>query len=267
MVGNHDIGFGNGIQEHTVERFQTEYGPTSYIFKTTRYSIIVIDTVSLSATKDLASKKKALDVLRQALPPHPRILFTHVPLYRPDNTFCGQDRQHASPIQQGRGYQYQNLVDQRLSSKLLEHIKPVAVFSGDDHDYCAVWHTLPNSQDQVIEVSVPTFSMAQGLLYPGAMLLDLSPSSTGEDFLATKLCWLPNQIAIFMGYAFLAICSLIVLAAIHIIRSRRQQSFYSKELLTPFNVKRKPKETRFVKDVVDVVTVGVAMYIFCIIFL
>lgn len=188
MVGNHDIGFGNGIQEHVLDRFQAEYGPTSYIFKTSHYSIIVIDTVSLSATKDLASKRQALDVLKQPLPPHPRIMFTHVPLYRPDNTFCGQDRQHASPIRQGRGYQYQNLVDQRLSSQLLEHIKPVAVFSGDDHDYCAVWHRLSNGRDQVIEVSVPTFSMAQGLLYPGVMLLDLSPSSTGEDYLATKLC-------------------------------------------------------------------------------
>lgn len=70
-----------------------------------------------------------------------------------------------------------------------------------------------------------------------------------------------------MGYAYLAVCSIIALAAVHLIRHRRQQSLHGKELPTPYNVRRRSKDNGFVKDVIDVATVGIAVYIFCILFL
>ncbi|KAI8393285.1 Metallo-dependent phosphatase-like protein, partial [Radiomyces spectabilis] len=172
MVGNHDIGFGNGIRPDVKRRFISAFGPTSYFVNMTNYVLVVIDTVSLSSS-DPNVYQDALDVMTSSLPPLPRILMTHVPLYRPEGTYCGPDRWQSRPggIRDGQGYQYQNLLSPELSKQLLDHINPKAIFSGDDHDYCAVTH-----RPGVTEYTVPTFSMAQGLRYPGVMLLDLSSS-------------------------------------------------------------------------------------------
>ncbi|KAI9010848.1 Metallo-dependent phosphatase-like protein, partial [Phycomyces nitens] len=198
MAGNHDIGFGDGVKTSIQERFETVFGPPSYSLPTnTTYSIVVLDTISLSSS-DPAVRQKALDVLYGPLPPSPRVLMSHVPLYRPDTTWCGpyRGRQDPGTIRQGRGYQYQNLLTEELSREILERVQPIAVFSGDDHDYCEVTHTYRYGTDalEVVEMSVPTFSMAQGVPSPGVMLLDLSLG------VGVKLCWLPDQISVFIGY-------------------------------------------------------------------
>lgn len=303
MAGNHDLGFGDGIQTHVMERFQGEYGPTSYTLSTgTPYSIVVVDTVSLSSSHtDLATKRQAWDVIERHLPPQPRILMTHVPLYRPPGTSCGPDRQGRSrEIRQGRGYQYQNLVNAELSRQLLDRINPVVVFSGDDHDYCLVKHG--NDKDEEIpEISVPTFSMAQGVHYPGVILLDLSitpPTTTASDTqqeedtttttaaLATKLCWLPDQIAIFIGYGCLLGLSLASLMAVHTYRwsvHRSRRAFGTNDVVgdDPVILPRPAVFTRaanarssslakrqlysFFKDVADVASIGILAYIICLI--
>lgn len=298
MAGNHDLGFGDGIQTHVMERFQREYGPTSYTLSTgTPYSIVVVDTVSLSATHtDLATKRQAWDVLERHLPPQPRILMTHVPLYRPPGTSCGPDRQGRSrEIHQGRGYQYQNLVNADLSRQLLDRINPVIVFSGDDHDYCLVKHN--KDDEEIPEISVPTFSMAQGVHYPGVILLDLSITSdhkqqeekdTTTAALATKLCWLPDQIAIFIGYGCLLALSLTSLMVVHIYRwsmHRSRRAFGTNDVANgvddPVILPRPVAFTRasnarscslakrqlysFFKDVADVASVGIIAYILCLI--
>ncbi|KAI7886798.1 Metallo-dependent phosphatase [Lichtheimia hyalospora FSU 10163] len=290
MAGNHDLGFGDGIQTHVMERFQGEYGPTSYTLSTgTPYSIVVVDTVSLSATHtDLATKRQAWDVLERHLPPHPRILMTHVPLYRPPGTSCGPDRQSRSrEIRQGRGYQYQNLVNPELSRQLLDRVNPVVVFSGDDHDYCLVKH---DKDEEIPEISVPTFSMAQGMHYPGVILLDLSITPDSKDTttaaLATKLCWLPDQIAIFIGYGCLCALSIASLMAVHIYRwnvHRSRRAFGTNDVGTngddPVILPRPAVFTRatarsslakrqvhsFFKDVADVASIGILAYIVCLI--
>ncbi|OAD76516.1 hypothetical protein PHYBLDRAFT_180113 [Phycomyces blakesleeanus NRRL 1555(-)] len=264
MAGNHDIGFGNGVTTFLQERFESVFGPPSYGLTTnTPYSIVVLDTVSLSSS-DPAVRQKALDVLYGPLPPSPRILMSHVPLYRPDTEWCGpyRGRQNPGTIRQGRGYQYQNLLTEELSRQILERVQPIAVFSGDDHDYCEVTHTYKygagygynadnvndnynentsnNGGDgegdgeknnginsgasrnsgtraaasnydilEVVEMSVPTFNMAQGVISPGVMLLDLSSG------IGVKLCWLPDQISLFIGYGCLAGLSIGVLAIVH----------------------------------------------------
>ncbi|KAI9495609.1 Metallo-dependent phosphatase-like protein [Zychaea mexicana] len=302
MAGNHDIGFGNGIKKNILERFENEFGPTSYTFNISEYSIVVLDTVSLSATNDdLPSKQSALDLLDRHLPPHPRILFTHVPLYRPPTASCGPDRQqYKKGIRQGRGYQYQNLVGERLSQQILERVNPVAVFSGDDHDYCVVNHRYNSQQfTETLEMTIPTFSMAQGLKYPGVVLLDLTPTKhqkadstqqqeeggggePGQDYFATKLCWLPDQIAIFIGYACLLVVSVSGLALMHLsrwLRLRKQRGFgksYDEDatptLPAPSVMAPRPSPIRrtlsmLAKDISDVASVGVLTYLACIMLL
>lgn len=206
MAGNHDVGFGNGVNYEIQQRFQSYFGNSSYIIETEFYSFIVIDTVSLSSD-DSRVRQDALNVV---LSEHTkkRILLTHVPLYRDSSISCGPNRQKQNTIIKNQyGYQYQNLVSYELSNLLLDKIQPVAIFSADDHDYCKVFH----KDNKILEITVPTFSMAQGMQYPGLVILDISNPHT----LSSELCWLPDQIGLFVRYGYLLALTLVILIFHH----------------------------------------------------
>ncbi|KAI8985117.1 Metallo-dependent phosphatase-like protein [Pilobolus umbonatus] len=230
MAGNHDIGFGDGIRPEIVDRFQEYFGPTSYIVNTqSGYSFIVLDTVSMSSS-DPIIQKHGFDILNTVLPENPRILLTHVPLYRPPNTQCGSLRQHPNVIVNNKGYQYQNMISPDLSTLILDAIKPIAVYSGDDHDYCRVYH----GSNRTIETTVPTFSMSQGLKYPGLVFLDVS-----EQPFKSKLCLLPDEVSLLFIYGYIFIFSLFILIVAHIILGMKSRRNYfqlsSEELGKPVN--------------------------------
>lgn len=61
----------------------------------------------------------------------PRILFSHVPLWRPSGTGCGKEREskrNKGGIEQGRGKGYQNLIGEEETKWLLDRVRPEAVF-------------------------------------------------------------------------------------------------------------------------------------------
>ncbi|KAI7904886.1 Metallo-dependent phosphatase-like protein [Cokeromyces recurvatus] len=209
MVGNHDIGFGNGIKEHSLDRFKSYFGSTSYTFNKFGYTFVILDTVSLNS--DIPSIQSdafnLLSTLSNTTKTLPRILLTHVPLYRSPHQSCGPHRQNpVNTIREGAGYQYQNLLTESLSNYILTSVQPIIVFSGDDHDYCKVIHQYEE------QVTVPTFSMSQGLPYPGVVIVDI----TDRGELITHLCWLPNQINIFINYLYMSILTLLGLFLWHI---------------------------------------------------
>lgn len=278
MVGNHDIGFGNGAQLRLRERFERYFGNASYILETNYgYSFVIIDTVSLSSDNP-EIREAALNVLEGPLPNAPRILMTHVPLYRSADVSCGPNRQKLnSIITDSYGYQYQNLISKELSDYILNKVKPIAVFSGDDHDYCKVTHEYSAEDKPATEITVPTFSMAQGVQYPGVIMLDLSNKNT----LKSELCWLPSQIDIFIRYGYLFGFTLAVLIIYHIIQytsSRKRGGAYShlsKEEMgvsiatntgsnsnNPLTLKRCIYS--YVNSIKDVAIVGFITYITCI---
>ncbi|GAA5849397.1 hypothetical protein JCM3766R1_006067 [Sporobolomyces carnicolor] len=136
----------------------------------------------------------------------PRILFTHVPLFRPAGTTCGTDREHssggASEIRDEFGRGYQNLVGKAETEWLLDQVQPVKVFSGDDHDYCFVRHDREEgSRLNTTETTVKSFSMAMGVSYPGYTILTLYPPSStngeGPTF-GEQSCLLPSQLGIYL---------------------------------------------------------------------
>ncbi|RDX40898.1 hypothetical protein OH76DRAFT_1423437 [Lentinus brumalis] len=147
------------------------------------------------------------------------ILFTHVPLSRPEGASCGPLRERGT-LRQGRGLRYQNLLSPQASQFLLQTIRPAIVFSGDDHDYCEYVHTVhptntkrPSPPASVPEVTVKS-SMAMGVRRPGYQLLSLIPPHTAYDgqSLAHRPCLLPDQLDIYLSvYIPLFELSLIVL--------------------------------------------------------
>ena len=59
----------------------------------------------------------------------PRVLLSHIPLYRRNGTPCGPGRESSRPIQQGEGHNYQNLLDKPTSDWLLKTLAPTIVYS------------------------------------------------------------------------------------------------------------------------------------------
>lgn len=258
MAGNHDIGFGNGVKLDVRKRFESYFGNTSYVLETDLgYSFVIIDTVSLSSD-DPNIRNSVINILEGELPDTKRILMTHVPLYRDSSLSCGPNRQKQDTVIKNEyGYQYQNLVSFELSNYILEKVKPVAIFSGDDHDYCKVTHS------SITEITIPTFSMAQGVKYPGVVLLDLS----NQDIITTELCWLPDQISIFINYGYLFSFTIIVLIFYHSLQSRKKKNFHlsKEEMGLPTTIiYTRPSFFNLVKEIA---LIGLPTYILCILLL
>lgn len=184
----------------------------------------------------------------QGAPGLPTILLTHVPLYREPGTPCGPMREHWPPakpskgqtapvnpdhrnaISVSKGYQYQNVLSETDSIRLISSIGDVvSVFSGDDHDYCEIVH--PANKNNAREITVKSMSWAMGVRRPGFLMLSLwnpidstgapigthggghgaSTPHSGGTTMESHLCLLPDQLGIFIRYLTLLVLSLAAL--------------------------------------------------------
>jgi ethanolamine phosphate phosphodiesterase len=57
----------------------------------------------------------------------PTVLFTHIPLSRPDGTDCGPLREKGT-IHRGAGFGYENTFSEEASNFLLQNIRPSIIF-------------------------------------------------------------------------------------------------------------------------------------------
>jgi ethanolamine phosphate phosphodiesterase len=161
LPGNHDIGVSDTVSPKALSRFKKHFGDPSSEFQAGDFTLILLDTVSLSAESTPSISRppqKFLDSIRSHDPSESRILLTHIPLYRPEGTSCGPLRESKQSIHVSKGYQYQNVLTPDLSKKVVDIIRPLAVFSGDDHDYCFVQHSFGGMK--IPEHTVKSFSWA-----------------------------------------------------------------------------------------------------------
>ncbi|KAI1326955.1 hypothetical protein F5Y16DRAFT_216938 [Xylariaceae sp. FL0255] len=197
-----------------------------------QHKVEELDQADFSNLPTLEQGQKSADL--------PTILLSHVPLYRDPGIPCGPNREHwpptkppkgqASPvvpdhrnaISVSAGYQYQNVLSEDDSVKLVKSIGNVIhAFSGDDHDYCELVHS--PSKESIREITVKSLSMAMGVPTPGFQMVSLyNPidSSTGNSLqgspaqtLQTHLCLLPNQISTYITYTVMGIVTVLILIA------------------------------------------------------
>ena len=74
---------------------------------------------------DIIANVPAEFVIEQHL--EPVILFSHIPLYRPDGKNCGPLRERGT-IRPGAGEGYQNTLEKHSTALLLDVLNPVAIF-------------------------------------------------------------------------------------------------------------------------------------------
>lgn len=201
LPGNHDIGFQN-ISVATRERFAAHFGNSNDMYVLGNHTFLQIDTISYShEDPDVHEESRDyVDALKYALDPQlPRILLTHVPLFRdPALETCGPGRESQKLFPLVRGIQYQTVIEHWVSDKILRELKPFLVFSGDDHDYCDMVHIdyEDTSKSLAREITCKSPSMTSGIRYPAYQLLSLNnpdPASSGsQKTFETKLCYLPS---------------------------------------------------------------------------
>ncbi|KAJ2716495.1 hypothetical protein H4R19_000610 [Coemansia spiralis] len=220
MAGNHDIGIGNTVVEPALERFRWFVGPTNQVFEAGGHQIILLDTLTLESDRPHMSNSsrqlvERLERERTIGIRKPRVLFSHVPLWRPPGTPCGPLRQSRRELADGRGYQFRNLLFQNTTRWLLDAIEPDVVFSGDDHDTCIVEHTVSATGQRVAEHTVGAFGWACGVPIPSYALLTLRPPTAGSSSASFDVqhCFLPNQLGIYKCYAAAFLVSLLLVAA------------------------------------------------------
>ncbi|KAG0550814.1 hypothetical protein BDA96_01G370000 [Sorghum bicolor] len=221
LSGNHDIGYSafHSVHPEVLSRYEKEFGSRNYQFSAGKVDFVVVDAQTLDAgakkSKERSSSWEFIKTLSPGNASNPKVLLTHIPLYRPDNSPCGPHR--SSPIINQRvsyaaldqGITYQNYLTKETSDLLLSLLKPVLVLSGHDHDQCTVVHSTPFGP--VTEHTLGTISWQQGNLYPSFMLLSAGPkvsqnSTDPEHEVVTNLCFLPKQTHIYVWY----ICQFVV---------------------------------------------------------
>ncbi|EJF65103.1 Metallo-dependent phosphatase [Dichomitus squalens LYAD-421 SS1] len=251
LPGNHDIGLGASspryqFSDHALERYVTHFGALNQRIILANHTVYMIDAPGL-VDEELARVSAGMSYSQwaearpdrtvaylqsaaqsvSADPDQPTLLFTHVPLFRPEHADCGPLRERGT-IRQGRGLGYQNLLTEQASRLALQSLRPAIIFSGDDHDYCEHVHTVPVTDTKrpspplsVPEITVKSFSMAMGVRHPGYQLLSLVPPSTvgTSPSFAHQPCLLPDQLGIYLNaYLPLLSLTLIVLFAANVRR-------------------------------------------------
>ena len=268
----HRIQYQTGFSRNALKRYTTHFGPLNDKFTLANHTVVLFDAPGF-VREDYEREGKAkpfnewkpkighsFEFLRkihdgivyfQGLAPCPRlthcvvndpdplVLFTHIPLYRPDGKRCGPLREKGT-IRPGVGFGYQNTLGKQATFYLLDQIRPIAVFrcvllfeflikaknftSGDDHDYCEHIHQAIISQP-VREVTVKSLSMAMNVRRPAFQLLSLFPASYWDDLHPTYAdipCLLPDQLGIYLNvYIPCFLLSLVIVICVAVTRTRR----------------------------------------------
>lgn len=268
LPGNHDIGYGNTIVYHALQRFSSYFGDPSSTVEIGNHTIVLLDTISMMNTDNSTIYEKPYTFINDLIKrpnfyqDRPRILMTHVPLFRDPKHPCGRQRESKKPLPYTKGKQYQTQVTPEGSQTILSALRPDAVFSGDDHDACYVLHNYTIAQDALpgkeapppivasaAEYTAKSISMAMGIGHPGIQLLSLyydltaakateETSSKSIPSFATSICYMPNPFKAFIIYfAFAFLSAVIVLAfnfmpevfppIVHILLSRNKVVYSS----------------------------------------
>ncbi|KAI0633369.1 hypothetical protein C8Q77DRAFT_1114586 [Trametes polyzona] len=253
VPGNNDVGLNiePAFARQARHRFTTHFGPLNQAVVLRNHTLVMLDAAGL-AEEDYQRAAKYTDFEHWSAIPHgpvefvrslqseginqPKILFTHIPLHRPDSASCGPLREKGN-IHRGVGPGYQNTLGKKTTTFLFQTIHPSLVFSADDKDYCEYTHVPPKlvgtedamrtndvSAPTVREVTLKAFAPTNGLRYPGFQLLSLASPiepQTGLPAHADRPCFFPDYTRVYSSrYPPLLFVTIITLIILRLRKSR-----------------------------------------------
>lgn len=231
VPGNHDIGF-DTVSADVVSRFAAFFGEPNDFLVVGNHLLVLLDTISLSNPDENISRAATqfLHSINSHLNPQlPRILLSHVPLYRnPKTQLCGPLREAKRPFPLQRGKQYQTVIEYGISQTVLELIRPSIIFAGDDHDYCDILQPyVSNGQAHTArEIAVKSAAMTSGIRYPAIQLLSLhnpydpTPRLESSDTYQTTMCYMPSPYYAIYSYVLMFVFSVGYLALVFVPQTR-----------------------------------------------
>ncbi|KAF9263276.1 Metallo-dependent phosphatase [Marasmius fiardii PR-910] len=245
IPGNHDIGLGSQswFSSKAYQRYTSHFGPLDFDVTIGNHTFVLLNGPGLVEedykrhgrgigynewNPDPGGTIDFVKTFSKKEQEQPVILLNHIPLSRPEGSYCGPLRERGT-IRRGVGIGYQNTLGKDSSRFLLESINPVLVLSGDDHDYCDYIHVLFTSGRtiQTREVTVKSLSMAMGIRHPGYQMLSLASGEGMKPEFMDVPCIMPDQIGIYLsGYIPLMVLSILVTLTYHVF----QRMFSSKRL-------------------------------------
>ncbi|KAI0743816.1 hypothetical protein C8Q80DRAFT_861563 [Daedaleopsis nitida] len=258
VPGNNDVGLNiePAVARQARRRFTTHFGALNQKISVYNHTLIMLDAAGL-VEEDYQRAAKSIDYdhwtplprgpvefvhsLRdEAEEMNPTILFTHIPLHRPDTASCGPLRERGT-IRRGVGPSYQNMLGKKTTTFLLQSITPQVVFSADDKDFCDYVHIPPPDMgldanhgspenrtahakpQKAREVTLKAFAPSSEIRYPGFQLLSLTyPSSPDLPSLATTPCFLPDYSTVYT-WRYLPLLLLTILT-LTLLRRRKLRS-------------------------------------------
>lgn len=199
VPGNHDIGFGDKVDLPHRDRFIEYFGNPNSVYTINNVDFVSIDSLSYSSDIEEIFKDSVNFINSLPTKSNPRILLSHIPLYRSNDVSCGSLRENPNSFKPYlRGYQYQTTLDPRRTEELLSKVQPDVIFSGDDHDYCEVDHPTK-------EYTVKSISMAMGIKFPAVQLLSIKQ---GDSFnWETSICYTQTPYLNVVAYMFMTVIS------------------------------------------------------------
>ncbi|TFK94581.1 hypothetical protein K466DRAFT_657614 [Polyporus arcularius HHB13444] len=253
VPGNNDVGVNidSTSARRARQRFTSHFGPLNQHVSVRNHTLVMLDAAGL-VEEDYQRSAKYVDydhwtplprgavefvhsLKEEADQAHPAILFTHIPLHRPDTASCGPLRERGT-IRRGVGPSYQNTLGKKTTTFVLKSVTPEIVFSADDKDYCDYVHVPPRSSvltdatspnattvakpRNVREITVKTFSPTSEIRHPGFQLLSVTyPSSEGSPSLATTPCFFPDYPSAYL-WRYLPLLFLTILTLIFLRRRK-----------------------------------------------
>ncbi|KAI8975796.1 hypothetical protein BD414DRAFT_423665 [Trametes punicea] len=252
VPGNNDVGLNvePAAARQARQRFTSHFGSLNQRVILRNHTLVMLDAAGL-VEEDYMRAAKYIDYehwspipngpvefvrsLQNEAETRPTVLFTHIPLHRPDRASCGPLREKGT-IHRGVGPGYQSTLGKKTTAFLLQTLQPSMVFSADDKDYCDYLHVPPKSLDteganasqvnitpnNVREVTLKAFSPSSGIRYPGFQLLSLTNSlEANTHALADKACFLPAYISVYSWrYAPLFLLTTLALILLRLRKSR-----------------------------------------------
>lgn len=255
--GNNDIWLGEITPyARAVRRFYTEsFGPPSQTFDVQNHTFVILDAPGLvdedylrsgkgvpfskwkslsdgaiSFVEEIASNREAEELASgEAYEKKPIILLSHIPLSRPELANCGPLRERGT-IRRNVGHGYQSMLGRQTTTFLLQILKPLAVFSGDNRDYCEHQHTIAGDEHSIREVTLKSFSPSAHTRRPGFQLLSVTAPSTAsrpssqQPTIADAPCFLPDQKQIYTAIYAPSLCLTLFLLFVLNFRRRSRAS-------------------------------------------
>lgn len=229
VPGNHDVGFGNGVKALLQSRFVRHFGTPNTVESINGVDFVFLDSPLYSSEDPAIRNAAAQFVDSLSTPTKPRILLSHIPLFRDTELYpCGPARER-NPFLQIAGYQYQLVIAPDLLQELIDKVQPQLLFAGDDHDYCDITH--PSGAR---EITVKSISMAMGIKYPAVQLLSFTAEDNKLDY-DTHMCYLPQPYLDVFVYVVMAIASAVGIVVFNI---KQRSSRYNYSMLPLWTLER-----------------------------